>query len=76
MKQILLFFTLFILPILVWNCDTNEPQEITDEISDESVKNAVYNGPKFPSDFFHEGLADVILNYIIEADVTTFTEPL
>jgi hypothetical protein len=75
MKQILLLITLFILPILVWNCDTNEPTEIKDEFSDETVKNAVYNGQKFPSDFFHEGLADVVLNYIRESDVTTFTEP-
>jgi hypothetical protein len=75
MNKIIIIIAVFILPILVWNCDTNEPKEITDEFSDETVKNAVYNGPKFPSDFFHEGLADVILNYIMETDVITFTEP-
>ena len=47
---------------------------MSDEFSDEDVKSAVYSGPKFPSDFFQEGLADVILNYIMEADVITFTE--
>jgi hypothetical protein len=75
MNKIILMLTVFILSILIWNCDTNEPKEITDEFSDESIKNAVYNGPKFPSDFFHEGLADVILNYIMKADLITFTEP-
>ena len=75
MKKIIYSIAVVGLSFFVWHCDTNEPKEIADEFSDEAVKNAVYNGPKFPSDFFHEGLADVILNYIMEADVLTFTEP-
>ena len=75
MKKIILVITSFLIPIFVWNCDTDEPQDFSDEFSDEAVKSAVYNGPKFPSDFFHEGLADVILNYISYYDVLTFTEP-
>ncbi|MCF8356974.1 MAG: hypothetical protein K9H48_21220, partial [Melioribacteraceae bacterium] len=75
MKKIILVITVFILPFFVWNCDTNEPKEITDEFSDEAVKSAVYNGPKYPSDFFNEDLSNVVLNYISQYDVLTFTEP-
>jgi hypothetical protein len=75
MKKILLVITVFILPLFVWNCDTNEPKEITDDFSDEVVKSAVYNGPKYPADFYNEGLFQAVLNYIRESDVLRFTEP-
>ena len=75
MKKIILLFTALIIPVFIWNCDTNEPQEIKDDFSDEAVKSAVYNGPKYPVDFFNEYLADVVLNYIRESDILTFIEP-
>jgi hypothetical protein len=75
MKKIILVITVLLLTILVWNCDTNEPQPILDEFSDENVKSAVYSGPKYPSDFFKEDLTDVILNYISESHALTFIEP-
>jgi hypothetical protein len=74
-KKIILVIAIFILPFFVWNCDTNEPTEITDEFSDEAVKSAVYNGPKYPSDFFNADLSSIVLHYIRESDVITFTEP-
>lgn len=75
MKIIILVISVFLLTILVWDCDTNEPQQISDEFSDENVKSAVYSGPKYPSDFFQEDLTNVILNFIRESDILTFTEP-
>jgi hypothetical protein len=75
MKKILFVFALLLMPIIMLSCDTNEPEKLTDEFSDDAIRYAVYNGPKFPSDFFREGLADVILNYIMKADLITFTEP-
>jgi len=75
MNKIILIITVFILSALVWNCDTNEPKESVDEFTDEAVKSVVYNGPKYPSDFFQEGLFFVVLNYIRESDVLTFIEP-
>ena len=75
MNKIILIITVSILSILIWNCDTNEPKETTDEFSDEAVKSAVYHGPKYLSDFFNEDLSNVVLNYMRESDVITFTEP-
>lgn len=75
MMKIILIITVFILSIFVWNCNTNEPQEFSDKFPDETVKVAVYSGPKYPSDFFNEDLSNVVLNYIQQSDVLTFTEP-
>lgn len=75
MKKIILLITVFILSILIWNCDTIEPKESVDEFPDDVVKSAVYNGPKYPSDFYTEVLFQTVLNYIRESDLLTFTEP-
>ena len=75
MKKIIFVFTFIVLSIIVLSCDTNEPEELTDEFSDDAVRSAVYDGPKYPSDFFNEDLSNTSLNYISQYDVLTFTEP-
>lgn len=69
--NILILFSIFVM----WNCNVNHPQEVTEEFPDDAVKTAVYSGPMYPSDFYQEDLSNVVLNYIQQWNGYTSTEP-
>lgn len=75
MKKVIFSIAVFVLSFLAFSCDTNDTGLNTDDFSDEIVKSAVYNGPKYPSGFYTEGLFQTVLNYIREPNALTFIEP-
>lgn len=75
MKKNIVSISALLLIFFFGNCSTNEPETDADEFSDEFIKSAVYNGSKYPADFYSEGLFQTVLNYIRVSDILTFTEP-
>lgn len=75
MKKNIVSIVSLVLIFFFCNCSTNEPETDADDFSDEFIKYVVYNGPKYPADFYSEVLFQTVLNYIRVLDILTFIEP-
>lgn len=74
MKNMSFLVFVFFLAVL-FSCSVNDVDAPEDEFSDNAVRNAVYSGPKYPSDFVTEDLSNVTLNYIQSRNIPSMVEP-